>query len=554
MLSRTGRSAIFLLFSLCVIPALFSYFNLISTLNHHDICIVDPVKNHPPHGDPRQSLSKNVLHDMMGVYQTLPGSNYYLAKTSFDTSHSCLFSDDKMDHEIKACGWPSSPTILSLLSPRTMALKKDKPSTSEQTDPPSVASSIYWNRGHVPLAPGKNRWCLTHQMLPDKSSISQLFTEICTPEVASIISNPNQEPYFPEVPLDPPPRGHWGNATPLRVNCYLGSWNNRSPVMSDDMSLTKPIWNPMNIPCTALLILLQLICFMKSSSEERGSMGVSYKNVVEDGELWRIYKSAFTHGDFKHLLFNIYSFYIVGACLEKSYGSIPFLNLNLALIFVTTAFTLVIATCFCHTTYPKSRIIMLGYSTISFAWSTVVVLERAEYPILPWNSFPNEGNFNVIPILQLLLSYVAFPHECSFLSSIIGFIIGLFVHWNIPDQTLLVPHLLIPFVLLIDCYLLRKIIPLERSLDHKSYVFVSRKNHDFSDSSSYGSDSDEMISRSHQFLLSFLRNAMIAISIISIFALDHAMAVSQCLITLFFYYSIGAIHLDSSNGFSLMRA
>ena len=555
--SPNGRSCIFLSLALGILPALLSYLNLHSTLNNHDICVVDHVKNKF-----KLNNDDSTFRNIYGVYQIFEGSNYYFVKTPLYTPQYCLFSR----HGASACGWPSSPSISNILSYRSITSSSK---LKGKEDDAKYSASIYWDRGHIPLVPGKNRWCLTLQILPDAMNSKQPFTQICTTEVASRIANPNLEPYFPELPYSPPPSGTWYSddySHAVKVRCHLGNWNKKR-----HKNASRTQWNPFQNPATMLIISLQILLFVKSkyqviqsndaSDVSNESLGATYENVVESGELWRIYTSAFSHTNFKLLIFNLYNFYVIGACLECIYGSISFFNINLALILLTggISFLLMHFSSYIRQIYPKKKIIIQGYSAITFAWSTVMCLERSDYPILPWNSFPNKGAFNVVPILQILLMHVLFRNECSRLADILGMIIGFYIHLNTPNRELLVPQLFIPILFLIDFYCFKKILPDGIS---SSYVLVESER---ILSSGEGDEEDKtgvdavpqtkMISpKLPNDFLDTLKNIMIGISIVSLFALDHVMAIAQCMNTYFFHLSLQANRDKSIHKRSFMRA
>jgi len=551
MMDGVGRSSIYFLILFLFTPALLSYNNVKSSLDHHDICLVDPGKNTFEKSNPSLVLQENI-QELFGVYRVFQGSNYYLPKSSLYTSNACIFSD------FQKCGWPSSSTIASLLSPRVVTMNSDQHHTSPTTrNQLKVAASIHWDRGHIPLIPGQNQWCLILQLLPDKAGITQKFTQICSPEVTSIMANPNQEPYFPELPLSPPPDGFWGNDHFVQVHCYIGHWNNQG-IRSKNTE--KVNWNAKNIPSTMLIIAIQIVSFCMAQSksnpeERRRSYGISYQNLVIDGELWRIYKSALSHADIGHLLLNLHHFYVIGACLEEEYGSVPFLNMNILLIFFSAICTVMVSSSSIPTIMnPKHKIILLGYSPVIFAWSTIMCLQRQDYPILPWSSFPTYGHLNVLPFVYLGLTMIFYPQESSLLSNVTGLKLGLLIHMNLADNIFLVPHVLVPMIYLIDFYFIRKTVPLHKSVNDQSYVIVARDDNLENPSIDTSTNSFTSFSSQQQKFLHVLESTMIGISVMSIFALDHAMGISQCFVTYLFYLSVNSYRLNLSGKSSFMKA
>ena len=86
---------------------------------------------------------------------------------------------------------------------------------------------------------------------------------------------------------------------------------------------------------TYLLIGLNVLVFLggmlggggssvTSASSTLVSDGGLSRSAIEDGEYWRLLTSGFLHAGFAHLLFNMFSLYILGTLLEPAVGRLRF--------------------------------------------------------------------------------------------------------------------------------------------------------------------------------------------------------------------------------------
>ena len=81
-----------------------------------------------------------------------------------------------------------------------------------------------------------------------------------------------------------------------------------------------------------LCVAIQLGSFLSGASATGGRIGGSEliseggvsRPTVADGEVWRILTAGFLHGGFLHLLFNMYSLWILGGMLEPAIGRLRF--------------------------------------------------------------------------------------------------------------------------------------------------------------------------------------------------------------------------------------
>lgn len=589
-------------------------------------------------------INEASLQALYGTYRTLDGSNYYMVKSPFDTHPFCLFSsfekkpeigleDDKYSKGL--CGWPSSTTLSNMISPHTISEKRKQwrrdmyhkiayyfsvgTNTNHQHSIMShdytfssvlnpqtqikdtLAASISWDQS-FPANPsqvmkGKNRWCLIlDKLIGDEHSERR--AQICTDPQIAIIPNVNPEiAKYHAIPMSPPPNGSWGNDGLVQVQCFMGNWDNDQDNNFDNPALNmisnvynerlgnivkKIKWNPFKIPCTMMLIILQIIYYVKYKKRDANEpteyilrTAVSYETIVEQGEYWRIYSSVFSHLDVTHLAYDIYNLYVIGAVLEQDYGSIPFLYLNLVSVVMITVMVLI-----CIKLYAeycsrrqvqssddfgpdalKSSNVIFGYSSVVFAWITVGIIERTDYPILPFGftsiSTTNSDGWAVLLLIQVVLCRIVSPQASSILSIFTGLLTGILIHFNIPEKNMwLAPHVFLPLWLLADLCFVRKIIPMSRFMKKQEqyrqerYELVERTDDKENsgdlfpkaNESTNNETSENTIKQQKKHLglsiLNVIRNLMIVSSFFGIFAMDHATAVAQCLICVLFHHAV----------------
>lgn len=98
---------------------------------------------------------------------------------------------------------------------------------------------------------------------------------------------------------------------------------------------------------TITLIILNLFCFI-SLNLIIGVEGVLYfaqinRNIVERGEIWRLFTPMFLHADFLHLFSNMVALLIFGTAVEETYKSkYQYLLIYFVSGFIGNLFTLLI--------------------------------------------------------------------------------------------------------------------------------------------------------------------------------------------------------------------
>jgi len=95
----------------------------------------------------------------------------------------------------------------------------------------------------------------------------------------------------------------------------------------------ESIFKPKKIVVTNILIAINIIAFFASyilsdfnfSAYNLLRMGGLYSPLVKNGEIWRLITSGFLHGGLLHLLFNMYSLYLIGIQIENFIGKWKYL-------------------------------------------------------------------------------------------------------------------------------------------------------------------------------------------------------------------------------------
>lgn len=95
----------------------------------------------------------------------------------------------------------------------------------------------------------------------------------------------------------------------------------------------ESIFKPKKIVATHILILVNVLLFIFTYALSKANLsayellrfGGLYAPYVKEGEVWRLITSGFLHGGLLHLLFNMYSLYLIGTQIENFIGKWKFL-------------------------------------------------------------------------------------------------------------------------------------------------------------------------------------------------------------------------------------
>ncbi len=236
--------------------------------------------------------------------------------------------------------------------------------------------------------------------------------------------------------------------------------------------LVKALVNqPVN--CSLIVLCVYIWYVLRSRRWGWEEVGSSYKNVVYEGQVWRIVSSSFSHVDLLHLAMNMASLYQVG-WLEEYYGSVLYLHLSLALVVLTMLANFIIyhvlivyfrkvrldAACAsrcgvvplltgcCSVTACQERYIEtigVGYSCVLFALIVVATAKQTKYCPLPglrkvclptWQVplpfLDTTVPFSIAPFLLLVAMHYIVP-KASFVGHLSGIVLGYPLVWGVLD-------------------------------------------------------------------------------------------------------------------------
>jgi membrane associated rhomboid family serine protease len=215
-----------------------------------------------------------------------------------------------------------------------------------------------------------------------------------------------------------------------------------SPVDNIDMLISRPITT------TILVINLIVAYYLWVYRIDASSVSFSYEAVVSRREYWRMITASFSHFDLFHIGFNMLSWYQLGS-LEIIYGSMPFLYLNVALVFLTML--ICVGFSYVQIRYMNMTNVIgqqaVGFSCVLFAWMVAASVRMDAYcplffypslcfktyhfdvPLLPFlKYFPiNAGPFALLIVTKLIIPRSSFTGHLS------GILIGFPLAWNLLD-------------------------------------------------------------------------------------------------------------------------
>jgi membrane associated rhomboid family serine protease len=220
-------------------------------------------------------------------------------------------------------------------------------------------------------------------------------------------------------------------------------------------------------PASALLMAMMLFLAYRYSNHQEPTENVafSYDSIVERWEFWRAFTGSTAHFKPAHLAANMYSLYALGSELEESYGSIPFLLYNVALIPLTAILTLI----FIKTMGGERRRhkMIVGYSGVLFSWSTVAASRLPiSWPFrfgkITKDLFVKTINigplkFNASPLIRMGIVHLLVP-SASWEGHLAGIVCGLAMQWGCLPLSLTRPAILIPSIMWLHFYAVREVI------------------------------------------------------------------------------------------------
>lgn len=172
-------------------------------------------------------------------------------------------------------------------------------------------------------------------------------------------------------------------------------------------------------PVISILLALNIIIFLLTILPGIGDVimgaGIGFNYMIANGEWWRFFTPMFLHGDFMHILFNMFCLFVFGPELEKIIGKMRFVTLYLLSgIFAN------IATYFLHDLYYAH----VGASGAIFglfgAYGALVYYTRKTMPALRQVILP-------IIVISLVMTFIQPNINVTghIGGLIVGFLIGL---------------------------------------------------------------------------------------------------------------------------------
>ncbi len=179
-------------------------------------------------------------------------------------------------------------------------------------------------------------------------------------------------------------------------------------------------------PVTVTLVVFMSLLFfyMWNRRVDYAAVSVSYRQVVQQGQVYRVFTSALCHLDMMHILFNMGSLLSVGV-LESAFGSAWYLETSALLLLTCSGLWLlslhVAATRFGRAEWLDSSAV--GYSGVIFGWFTMAGLLQ-----------PGSAAWGVpitlAPFLSLVLTQLI-VRRASFLGHLSGIIAGYAAGWGL---------------------------------------------------------------------------------------------------------------------------
>ena len=117
------------------------------------------------------------------------------------------------------------------------------------------------------------------------------------------------------------------------LDLMINVTNDINKKTSKENKVYESIFKPKKIVVTNVLIFINVIAFFATFVLTKGnftvgsmlSMGAINYYYVRSGEIWRLLTAGFLHGGIMHLLFNMYTLYVIGTQIENFIGKKKYL-------------------------------------------------------------------------------------------------------------------------------------------------------------------------------------------------------------------------------------
>ena len=119
------------------------------------------------------------------------------------------------------------------------------------------------------------------------------------------------------------------------IDLMIDVTNDINAKTDKENKMYEKIFKPKKIVMTNILIAINVLAFLITFVMSDANLsalnllkyGGLYSYAVESGEVWRLLTAGFLHGGLLHLLFNMYSLYLIGTQIENFVGKWKFLGI-----------------------------------------------------------------------------------------------------------------------------------------------------------------------------------------------------------------------------------
>ena len=119
------------------------------------------------------------------------------------------------------------------------------------------------------------------------------------------------------------------------IDLMIDVTNDINAKTDKENKMYEKIFKPKKIVMTNILIAINVLAFLITFVMSGANLsalnllkyGGLYSYAVESGEVWRLLTAGFLHGGLLHLLFNMYSLYLIGTQIENFVGKWKFLGI-----------------------------------------------------------------------------------------------------------------------------------------------------------------------------------------------------------------------------------
>lgn len=191
--------------------------------------------------------------------------------------------------------------------------------------------------------------------------------------------------------------------------------------MSGEEGLLKSVWK-MPATCAVCAANIAVFVLLRARHVPPEDVGLSYRTVVGERQLWRAVTAAFAHYSVLHLAFNVAAVFQLGA-LERGLGTLAYVRATVLLLLACPALALALHGALLRCGRSNRDTVAVGYSGVAFGLMTIAAARAhgGTYAVLGLR-VPALAT----PFLSLALTQVLVP-QASFVGHAAGIAAGLAV-------------------------------------------------------------------------------------------------------------------------------